>query len=68
MTLLQNLTADVQDADAKLASLTGRLEALDLDTSGKKRACMLQQHQALTKFRMISQTLLDVEQQEQCNG
>jgi hypothetical protein len=65
LTLLEDLAADVQDADAKLMSLSDRITLLDELTSDKKRVCMLQQHQALARFRLISQTLLEVEQQEQ---
>ncbi len=68
MTLLEDLTADVQEADTKFAILSDRIALLDELTSNKKRMCMLQQHQSLTKFRMISQTLLEVEQHEQSNG
>ncbi len=68
MTLLEDLTADVQEADAKLVILSGRIALLDELTSNKKRMCMLQQHAALVSFRKISQTLLEVEQHEQSNG
>lgn len=68
MPLLEDLPADVQEADDKLVILRGRIDVLDPAVGNKKRMCMLQQYQALANFRKISQTLLEVEQQEQSDA